>query len=43
MVVSRDDNLNVTKILTATVRVLALGYILEVDVDVGFANPQIAA
>ncbi len=35
-VVSRVDDINSTKILTATVRILALGFILEEQIDIGF-------
>lgn len=40
MTIARNDAIQQTKILNATVRILALGYILEIDVNIGFSNPS---
>lgn len=36
---SRADNLTTTKTLTSTTRLVALGYILEIDNSIGFQSP----
>lgn len=42
-VVSRIDNLSSTKTLHTTVRVIPLGYLKDIEVDIAFENPAIAA
>jgi hypothetical protein len=42
-VVARNDNLSSTKTLHTTVRVEPLGYLKDIEVDIAFENPAIAA
>jgi hypothetical protein len=41
--INRTDDISVTRKIRATVAILSLGYIEEIDVDIGFANPVLVA